>query len=64
MWSEELSAKINILQLPMSIGIMEEEIVGINVRLNQVVTQRFFRILSSIANFWVTTIRLDYHLLA
>ena len=29
MWSKELSDKINTLQLPMSIAIMEEEIVGI-----------------------------------
>ena len=40
---------INTLQLSMYIVTMEGEIVDVNVKLKQVVRQRFFRTLSGIA---------------
>ena len=36
------------MQLSMSIATIEEEILDVNVRLNQVVTQQFFRTSSDI----------------
>ena len=55
----------------MSIATMEEEIVDVNVRKNQAVTQQFSRTSSGICGFefpeaWVATLRLeslDHHLL-
>ena len=55
---------INTPQLSMSIGTMEGEIVDVNVKLNQVMRQRFSRTLLGIISTWVTTSRLDYRLLA
>ena len=44
-WSRELSdnyaATICLLQLSMSIATMEEEIVGVSVRLNQAIRRQF-----------------------
>ena len=47
---------INTVQLSMSITTMEGEIVHINVRLSQVVRQRFSRTLSGIISTRVTTL--------
>ena len=65
MWSGELS--IIALQLSMFITTMEEEIVDVNVRLNQVVRQQVSRTSSGICSFefpeaWVAT-SFDHHLL-
>ena len=40
-WSGELSDNYSTLQLSMSIATMEEEVVGVSVRLNQAMRQRF-----------------------
>ena len=70
-WSRELSdnytATICQLQLSMSIATMEEEIVGVSVRLNLLIRQHFQNIVIHSFEFpeaWVDTSRLDHHLLA
>ena len=55
------------LQLPMSIATIEEEIVGVSVRLNQAMGQRFPNIVIHSFEFleaWVATSILDHRLLA
>ena len=50
----------------MSIATMEEEIVGVSVRLNQAIRQHFQNIVIHSFEFpgaWVDTSRLDHHLL-
>ena len=51
----------------MSIATIEEEIVGVSVRLNQAIRQRFPNIVMHSFEFleaWVATSRLDHRLLA
>ena len=58
---------ITMLQLSASSATMEEEIVGVSVRLNQAIRQQFQNIVIHIFEFpeaRVDTSRLDYHLLA
>ena len=46
MWLGELSE--NTQHLPMSIAMLEEEIVDVNVKLNQALRQQFARTLSDV----------------
>ena len=59
--------EIITLQLFMSVATMEEEIVGVSVRLNQAMRQRYPRHRHDSFEFpeaWVATSRLDHCLLA